>query len=309
MKRHIIIGRSNPTLGERVTSALGEAPAENTVQTFPDGEVYVRIDADLNGSDVFVVQGTGPPVAQNLIELILLGDACSRGGAARLTAVVPYFGYARQDRRVKDGEPVGARIVADIVASRYHRILTVDLHNPAIEGFFTILVNHLTAVPLLAEALRPIIPRDSVVVAPDLGAAKLARRYADLLDLPIAYVHKVRISVDEVEALHLTGSVQNRTPVIVDDMISTAGTVTAAIRVVLEKGCTAGIYVAATHGLFTADAVERLAPYPIEGIFVSDSLPLPGKNAPIETVSLGNSIAGWIDSVSRDRSARIETIS
>lgn len=298
MSRHIIIGRSNPALGNQVISVLGEAALEHTVETFPDGEIYVRVDADLNGSEVFVLQGTGPPVAENLIELMLLGDACLRAGAVRLTAVLPYFGYARQDRRTLSGEAVGARVVADMIAGRYDRIFTVDLHNPAIEGFFTMTVTHLTAVPLLAEALQRVIPRESVVVAPDLGAAKLARRYADILDLPTAYVHKIRVSGDEVEALYLTGSVQDRTPVIVDDMISTGGTTAAAIKTVLEQGGKAGIYIAASHGLFTADAEKRLAACPIARIFVTDSLPGPPVKAiPIEVVGLGRLIGEQIAAV------------
>jgi len=299
MKRHILSGRSNPALGYRIASVLGHTADGHRQETFPDGEIYVCVEADLIGGDVFVIQSTGPPVAENLMELMLLGDACRRSGAARLTAVVPYFGYARQDRRKKDGESVGARMVADVIAGRYDRIVAVDLHNPAIEGFFSTAVHHLTALPLLADELRPLLPRKSVVVAPDLGAAKLARRYADRLDLPAAYVHKVRISGDAVEALHLVGSVRDRTPLIVDDMISTGGTLAAAIKVVLEKGCTPKIYVAATHGLFVGNASQRLAPCPIERIFVSDSLAWQAPPAgPLEKVSLAESIAGRIAALS-----------
>jgi len=299
MKRHIISGRANPVLGGRIASALGEPMAAHTVETFPDGEVSVRMDADIEGGDVFVIQGTGPPVAENLVELLLLGDAGRRAGAARLTAVVPYFGYARQDRRTKDKEAVGARMAADTIAGIYHRIVAVDWHNPAIEGFFTIAVDHLTAVPLLAEALRTILPEKAVVVAPDLGAAKLARRYADRLDLPAAYVHKLRRSGDEVDALHLTGLVKDRTPVIVDDMISTGGTIAAAVKVLLEEACTPAVYVAASHGLFSADAGERLAPYPLEKILTTDSLAAPVKESiPLERVSIGELIGERIAAIS-----------
>jgi ribose-phosphate pyrophosphokinase len=297
--RHILTGSSNPALGKRITSALGQTPVRHTAETFLDGETYVRIETDITHSDVFVIQSMCPPVAENLIELMLLGDACNRAGAARVTAVVPYFGYARQDRRTKGGEPVGDRLVADIIAGRYHGIISLDLHNPSIEGFFTISVHHLTVIPLLASALRPVIPRNAVVVAPDLGAAKLARWYADLLDLPTAYIHKVRLSGEEVQALYLTGSVQDRVPVIVDDMISTGSTIFAAIEVLLEKGCTAEIFVAAVHGLFAGKAVETLAACPIERIFVSDSLPSPQLHTlPFQTVSIGKHIADQIESVS-----------
>jgi ribose-phosphate pyrophosphokinase len=292
-------------LGYRIAAALGQSLAEHAMETFPDGEVYVCINADLLGSDVFVVQTTGPPVAENLVELMLLGDACSRAGAARLTAVVPYFGYARQDRRMKTGESVGARVVADMIAGRYDRILAVDLHNPAIEGFFSIPVDHLTALPLLVEELQPAIPDKSVVVAPDLGAVKLARRYADRLDLPVAYVHKVRISGDKVEAVQLTGSVLNRSPLVVDDMISTGGTLAAAIKTVLAKGCTPKIYAAATHGLFTGRALKKLTPFPIEKIFVSDSLSCHvQRDCPLEIVSLADAIAEWIEALTDDRTVR-----
>jgi len=301
MKRHIISGRSNPSLGYQIASTLGEALVEHAVETFPDGELHVRIKADLIGSDVFVVQATGPPVAENLVELMLIGDACRRSGAARLTAVVPYLGYARQDRRLQNGEAVGARLIADMIAGRYDRILSVDMHNPAIEGFFSISVDHLTPLPLLADALHPIIPKKSVVVAPDLGAVKLARRYADRLHLPVAYVHKVRTSGDEVEALHLTGSVRDCTPLIVDDMISTAGSLAAAVKAVLEKGGTQKIYVAATHGLFTGDAAKKLTPFPIEKFLITDSLACHEQRiCLLEIVSLTEPIAERIEVLSGD---------
>ncbi|MFO7964129.1 MAG: ribose-phosphate pyrophosphokinase [Desulfobacterales bacterium] len=297
MKRHIIVGKSNPDLGRRIAAALDQSPADRMIRTFPDGEVYVRIEEDLYQSDVYVVQGTGPPVAENLMTLMLIGDACRRAGAWRVTAVVPYFGYARQDRRVTDGEPVGARMVADMITERYHRIITVDLHNPAIEGFFTISVHHLSALPLLAELLRASVPREAVVVAPDLGAAKLAQRYADLLDLPMAYVNKLRIGGDHVEALHLTGSVQHRVPVIVDDMISTGGTMAAAMEILLSYGCADAFYVSATHGLFSGNALEKLGSFSIKKLIVTDSIASDSAKKNVETISLGDVIAGRIDSI------------
>ncbi|MBI4322551.1 MAG: ribose-phosphate pyrophosphokinase, partial [Chloroflexi bacterium] len=201
MKITLFSGTANPTLAGAVAAKLGLGLGSLLVDRFPDGELHVSLRESVRGLDVYLLQPASPPVAENLVELLLMADACRRSGAAHVTAVVPYLGYARQDRRVKDGEPIGARVVADAIASGgVQRLIVVDLHNPALEGFFGVPLEHLSAVSLLAEALRPMLPQRAVLVAPDLGAVRLAELYAVLLDLPAATVHKVRLSGEQVRA-------------------------------------------------------------------------------------------------------------
>lgn len=196
-------GTANPALGEAVASALGIALAPATIERFPDAEVHVQLEEDARDRDVFLLQATSPPPDWHIMELLSLADACRRAGAARITAVVPYFGYARQDRRAKGLEAVTGRLVADLMAaSGIGRVVTLDLHTDAIEGFFTLPVHRLTAVPAIADGIRAAHPEAGVIVSPDLGAVKLAETYAGLLDLPVAIVHKTRTGPEAVKATH-----------------------------------------------------------------------------------------------------------
>jgi ribose-phosphate pyrophosphokinase len=242
------------------------------LEDFPDDEIYVRIQEEIHGDDVFLIQPTSAPVALHLLELMLLADACRRGGAARLTAVIPYYGYARQDRRVLAGETVAARVIADILRTGFDRVIAVDLHTAAIEGFFDIPLEHVSAVPLLAEALRPWVSREHVVVAPDLGAVKLAQRYADLLDLPVVYAHKVRMGGRKTRVHRIIGEVKGRAPLIVDDMISTGATMISTMAELLNRECSPHVTLAASHGLFVEEALERFSSFPVEGIWITDSV-------------------------------------
>jgi ribose-phosphate pyrophosphokinase len=219
--------------------------------------------------------------------------------------VIPYFGYARQDRRASGREAVGARLVADLLESGglLQRVVAVDVHTEAIEGFFKIPLEHLSAVPMLVESVRPHVGADSVVVAPDMGAAELAERYAELLELPVAVVHKARISGSEVSVGSVTGEVRDRKPIIVDDMISTSGTAKSAIDALLEAGCEPEIMVVASHGLFAGSAEEDLRDAPAERYVVTDSVPPPeGLGLPLEVISLAPLLAGAIDRLHNDRS-------
>ena len=265
-------GRANPSLAGAIASELNIQLGSRRISDFPDGEIQVSIEKDLQGKDVYLVQSLQAPVAAHLMEVVLLADACRRRGASRLTAVIPYFGYARQDRRVEAGEPIGARVLADILRTRFDRLVTVDLHNPAIEGFFEMPVEHVSAIPLLAAAAGQSLSGDSVLVAPDLGAVKLAQRYADLLRLPVAYTHKVRLSGEEVTVRNIAGEVADRYPIVVYDMISTGGTMVSAIEELLERGCKKELIVAATHGLFVGQAAEKLGRLPLKKLFVTDSV-------------------------------------
>lgn len=295
MNLAIFNGAANPSLAEEIAQLLGIVTGRAALTRFPDGELHVDIGQSVRASDVYLVQPTGPPPDQNLFELMFLADACRRAGAAELTAVIPYFGYARQDRRARGREAVGARLVADLLGTAgFDRIVAVDLHTTTLEGTIGVAVEHLTAIGRLGNALAAGLPPDSVVVAPDLGAVKLAERYARMLRLPMAAVHKVRISGEQVEAQGLIGEVRGRNPVIVDDMISTAGTVAAAAGILLQAGCNPSITVAATHGLFVGSAVERLSRLPIKRLLVTDSLRIPRDIAlpiKIETVGLAPLLA------------------
>jgi ribose-phosphate pyrophosphokinase len=216
-------------------------------------------------------------VDEHFFELFLLADACRRAGATHLTAVIPYFGYARQDRRAHGREPVSLRLVADLInASGLQRVVVVDFHSRAVESAFAIPVEHVSAISILADAVRPSVHKDAVVVSPDLGAVKMAEQYAKLLNLSVAIIHKSRVSGTEVTVQRIVGDVRDRPILVVDDMITTGGTIEKAITALLGAGCSAsGLKVAASHGLFVGRAAERLAKLPIETIYVSDSVPKP----------------------------------
>ena len=306
MKLAVLSGSANAALARSVASELGIAPLDRVSESFPDGERRVEIRSSVRGADVYLVQPTGPPVADSLVELLLLADACRRAGAARVTAVVSYFGYARQERRAKGREPVAARLVADLVATAgVDRIVALDLHDPALEGFMPVPVEHLTATKLLAEAARPLVPDQAVVVGPDLGATKLAERFATIWEKPVAVVHKLRTSGEEVQAKRVIGDVAGKAPVIVDDMISTAGTVVACAEALKQAGCAKPMLVLATHGLLVGEAMERLRALDLHALFVTDSLAIDvakTRGLPIRTVSVAKLLATAIGRLNREES-------
>ena len=272
MGLRIVAGTANPLLAGVVATVLRTEPVTRAVERFPDGELRPVV-GHLRGDDVYVIQPTGPPVSDHLMELFLLLDACRRGGAERITAVLPYFGYARQDRRGRAGEAVGARVVADALAgSGAQRLVVVDPHSAALEAMCGIPVEMLTAVPALAGALAPVTPEGAVIVAPDLGAVKLAEHYASLLRRPVAVVRKTRVTGATVHASDIAGDVAGRSAVIVDDMISTGATIEAAAGVVLAHGGVPGIVVAATHGLLVGAAASRLEQLPVRCVLTTDTL-------------------------------------
>jgi len=275
MKLSLLSGRSHPALAAAIGKKLGVEPAECRLDTFPDGELYFRAGDPLLGHDVFLIQPTSPPVSPHLLELMLMADGCRRAGAARITAVVPYFGYARQDRRVAAGEAVGARLAADLLETRFDRIITLDLHKPSIEGFFAIPMEHLSSVALLAERLQELISEEHVLVAPDLGAVKRVQQFADRLDAPVAYVHKERFSGDEVRVRHITGHVKDRTPVLIDDMISTGGTLVSAMEALMDQGCRTPGTAVAVHALLVDNAAAKLAKLPLAEVIATNSIQSP----------------------------------
>jgi ribose-phosphate pyrophosphokinase len=273
MSLGLFSGTANLPLSEAISAELRVPLGRRELARFPDGEIHVELHDSVRGQDVYLIQPTGPPVAEHLLELLLLADASRRAGSERLTAVIPYFGYARQDRRAHGREPVGARLVADLLrASGVDRVVGVDMHTRALEGFFSIPLEHLSAVSLLAEAARAYVGANSVVVAPDLGATKLAERYATILGLPVAIVHKTRLSGHEVSVRTITGEVRDLAPLLVDDIISTGGTIAAAVDALLAAGCVPDVTVLASHALLVGSAVDRLAGVAARRLITTDSL-------------------------------------
>ncbi|HEY5012235.1 MAG TPA: ribose-phosphate pyrophosphokinase [Acidimicrobiia bacterium] len=296
MTATLVGGSGNPPLLAATAHALAIDAESCLLERFPDGETHVVLSRPQRGKHVFIVQPTGPPVDAHLVELVMLADACRRSGAAHITAVVPYFGYARQDRRGTSGEAIGAKAAARLIeGAGIDQLMVVDPHSTALETMFDIPVETLSAVRLLAGAVRPLIEAPAVVVAPDLGAVKLAERYAVVLDLPVAIVRKTRVSGETVRATDVVGDVRGRQPLIVDDMITTAGTVEAAAQALLERGCRPEIVVAATHGLFVGPAALRLAALPLRNVVVTDSLPaVTDFGVPVAVVGIQGALADAI---------------
>lgn len=296
----IVPGSANPTLAARVCALLGIEQVAAALERFPDGELRPAV-GDVRDRDVYVLGTTGGHVHDQLMELLLLLDACRRCGAARVTAVVPYFAYARQDRRTGPGQGIGAKVVADLlVGAGAQRLVVVDPHTQALAAMVPSVVETVSAVDTLAAALRP-VPPDAVLVAPDLGAAKLAERYAAHLDLPVAVVRKTRLSGTAVRAERLAGDVAGRHPIVVDDMISTGGTVEAAARLCADAGATEELTVAASHGLFCGSAPAVFGELPVKRLLVTDSV-TPPESVPVRVCSLAPLLADTIARLSGMRS-------
>jgi ribose-phosphate pyrophosphokinase len=287
MEIAIFAGSGNPPLAAAIASALGVPLGHRRLARSPDGELRVEIQDNVRARDVFLVQPTGPPLDRNLMELLFLADACRRAGANQVTAVVPYFGYARQDRSASGQQALGARLMPDLLRmAGVGRVVTVDLHTTAIESAFGVALEHVSAVNLLCGALTP-PPADSIVVAADMAALRLAERYSRPLGLPLAIVAKVRVSDEEVAAHSVIGEVRGRTPLIVDDIIITGATIEAALNAVVALGAVPNATVVATHGLFVGQAASRLRALPITRLLVTDSTEIaPALALPIEVVTL-----------------------
>jgi ribose-phosphate pyrophosphokinase len=266
-------GTPNPPLAAAIARELGVRPAALAVERFPDGEVSVRLDEPVRGRDVFLVQPTGPPVDGHLVELLALADACRRSAAGRVTAVVPYFGYARSDKRYGRRGPIAASLVARLMeAAGVDHVIALDLHAAQIEGFFEVPVDGLTAVPTLCRAMRGRLPRGVVVVSPDAGRVAMASEYARILGAPVVVLHKHRTSGTRAEVTHVVGDVEGRPCLIIDDMISTGGTIGRAVEALLAAGARPEMTVAATHGLLVGDARARLGHEAVRRVLVTDTV-------------------------------------
>jgi ribose-phosphate pyrophosphokinase len=295
MPLSVFVGSASTGLGAAVCRELSLEPGTFIGRRFPDGEMQVELQQSVREHDVFVIQSTSPPAGERLIELLLLADACRRAGAGRLTGVIPYLGYARQDRR-SGRQSLGARVVADAISTaRFDRIVLVDVHTRVIEGFFEAPIDHLSAVPMLAHAVAPSAGDRALVVAPDLGAVKRSRELADILRVPLAVVQKTRISGAQVEASNALGPVAGRVPVIVDDMLSTGSTIEAAVRALLAAGADGPVTVAVTHALFAGPAVEVLKALSLARLVITDSVEItPPGGLPVQVVSLAPLLAAAI---------------
>ena len=280
-------GTANPGLAEAVARELGVALGRSRVERFPDGELSVTLLDSVRRKEVYVVQPTSPPVNDHLVELLTFADVCRRAAAARVTAVVPYFGYARADRRVGHREPITASMVAALMQTAgIHHVLSVDLHTAQLEGFFQVPVDALTAVGVIAKALVGTLPDDLIVVSPDAGRVRMATDYARLLGAPVAIIIKKRESGSRTEATHLVGDVRGRACLIVDDMISSGGTLVSSIRALREAGARE-FHVAATHGLLVGDACARLEEAGVNEVVVTDTVCVPCRDWPrLRVVSL-----------------------
>jgi ribose-phosphate pyrophosphokinase len=267
-------GTSNPELVNSICDSIGVQIKNAKVTRFPDGETTVKVYDDVRGNDCFVIQPTCPPVNESIMELLIYIDCLKRASAKSITAVIPYFGYARQDRKAEGRTPITARMVADLISqSGVDRVLTIDLHAKQIEGFFDVPVDHLTARPVFVRNFVTYDLDNTVILSPDVGNMKVANEYAQELGVDIAVIDKRRINGEEVESSTIVGNVAGKDVLMFDDMISTAGTICAASRLAKEKGCRR-VSVAASHGLFVGRAIKKLLDSDIDNVIVTDTIPL-----------------------------------
>jgi ribose-phosphate pyrophosphokinase len=299
----LLTGTANRTLADEVAKVLEVDICKSTVSRFADGEIFVRIDENVRGADVFIVQPTNSP-AENILEMLLLVDAARRASAARITCVMPYFGYGRQDRKDQPRVAIGAKLIANMIEKAgVDRVLAIDFHQHQLQGFFDVPVDHLYAAPVLTSHYRKKKLKDLVVVAPDVGSAKMARGFAKRLDGSLAIIDKRRPAPNVSEVVNVVGDVEGRDCLITDDMIDTAGTVSEAARALKAMGAK-DVYVCATHALLSGPAVERLAKAPIVEVTVTNTIAIPEsrKFAQLTVLSVGELLAKAIRFTHSDQS-------
>ncbi len=272
----LFCGTANPPLGEEIAGYLAVPSGRVTITRFADGEIYVRYEENARGVDAFVLQPTCHPVNEHLMELLIMIDALRRASAGRITAVMPYYGYARKDKKDAPREPITGRLVADLLTTAgADRVLTVDLHAGQIEGFFNIPVDHLRALPLFADYLREKRLPTAVVVAADDGTVRRSKQLADRLDLPLAIIFQRRVGKDAKEPVQVVGEVEGRTPIMIEDVISTAGTLSGAVDALMREGARPEVHICATHAVLAGPAADRLARDEIREVVVTNTIPLP----------------------------------
>jgi len=304
----VFAGRTSKELGDRIADELGIDLGEVTLKTFANGEIYVRFEESIRGADVFLVQSTSKPVNDALMELLIMIDAAKLASAHRINAVIPWYGYSRQDKKSAPREPITAKLIAEILqAAGVDRVLTMDLHAGQVQGFFRVPVDHMTAIPLLVEHFRERRERgeigDIVVVSPDAGRAKLANHVAEQLGADLAVLTKQRPEHNEAEVTLLVGDVSGKDAILIDDMIDTAGTLVAGADTIKQAGAHR-VFSAAVHGLFSGPAFERLEASEIEEVVVTDTIPLP-EGAPahlIKVITVAKILADSVHNVFCDES-------
>ena len=273
-KMMLLAGSSNRPLAEEISSCLEQALCEVTIRRFADGEIFVRIDENVRGKDVFIIQSTNPP-AENILELLILTDAAMRASAARITAVIPYYGYARQDRKDQPRVAISAKLMANLIMrAGIDRVVSIDFHQHQLQGYFDIPVDHLYAAPVFVQHFRQKTLQDLVVVAPDVGSAKMARGFAKRLNAGFAIIDKRRPAANVTEVLNVVGEVEGRDCLIVDDMVDTAGTLSGAVGALKDLGVNK-VYCCASHPLLSGPAVERLSAAPLTEMAVVNTIHVP----------------------------------
>jgi ribose-phosphate pyrophosphokinase len=305
-KIRVFSGNSNLHLAQKICDALGVPLGNAGVKTFSDGEVMVEIGENVRGRDVYVVQSTCAPTNNNLMELLVMTDALKRASAATITAVVPYYGYARQDRKAAPRTPISAKLVADLVTTAgVDRVVTIDLHAAQIQGFFNIPVDNLYAAPVILNHLKEhFAGQDIVMVTPDAGGTERARGFAKRLECPMALIDKRRTGPNVAEVMHLIGDVKGKIAIILDDMIDTAGTLTQAAGALKQNGA-AAIYAAATHGVLSGPAIDRINGSVIEEVLLTDTIPLgerADRTSRIKVLSVAPLLAEAIRRIHEDES-------
>jgi ribose-phosphate pyrophosphokinase len=299
----LFAGSATPDLAQHVADHLGLPLALGNVTQFPDGESRVLIEESVRGCDCYIIQSTCAPVNHNIMELLVFVDALRRASAWRINAVIPYFGYARQDKKVQAREPITAKLVANMLEKAgIHRVITVDLHAGQIQGFFDVPVDHLTALDILGGYLKKTDLSQSVIVSPDVGRATEGRRLANTLGVDLAILYKRRRSPTETEVSHVIGEVNGKRPIMIDDMISTAGTVTRAVDALVELGAIPEITLAATHPVFIPPAIDRLSHPAIKEVIVTDTIPYKGHLGKVNVLSVSELIASAIRNVHDNQS-------
>ncbi len=273
----VFTGNSNPDVAHKICEYLKIPLGDAYVGRFPDGEIDLKVNEDIRGSDVFIVQSICPPVNDNLVELLVFIDCVKRASAARITAVIPYYGYARKDRKDEGRVPITAKLVANLICEAgVDRVVAMDLHAAQIQGFFDIPVDHIFAFPVLCEHYKSLNLPDAIVVSPDVGGIKIAREYSRKLHIKMAVVDKRRVGPEETEVGFVIGEVKDKNVIMIDDIIATGGSIAQAARVLKEKGAK-DIYVGTTHAVLCGKAADKLAGAPIKELAVTDTIPLDGR--------------------------------
>ena len=295
----ILSGNSNPKLAADIAKALGVTPLAAKVGHFNNGETQVMIEESIRGKDIFIIQPTCQPVSDSLMELLVMADACKRASAHNITAVVPYYAYARQDRKTRGREPISAKLVANLMtAAGINRVLTVDLHAGQIQGFFDIPLDHLAGGPAMAKYFLGMDLSNTVVVSPDLGGVTRARKFADLLDTPIAIVEKRRPEPGMAEVMNVIGDINGKTCIMIDDIVDSAGSLCAGADALVKLGAKE-VYACCSHGILSGNAVEKIEKSSLKKLVITDTIPLPEEkqHEKIAVVTLAPMLADFIGAI------------